>query len=137
MQALPTSIRTVLATLSSDQQQAYFAAMARRQASQLSHQAANSTIVQPKIDAETVSNDVRLASSKVFERYRSTLEFGSEHPGDISESGLLSSIPLPPLSYPNDGISVDMIRAGKLSKLQLEGVLYAGSSMSGEENTLG
>jgi len=69
---------------------------------------------------------VRLSSSKVFEAYASALPFGRPHPGLIAESGLLSSVPLPPLAYPRDGLFGGMVEGGKLSKLQLEGVLYAG-----------
>ena len=67
-----------------------------------------------------------MKSAKVFELYESRLPFGCPHPGDIAESGLLSSVPLPPLAYPQEGLWGGIVERGKLSKLQLEGVLYAG-----------
>ena len=45
------------------------------------------------------------------------------------QSGLLSSTALPALTYPRDGLDAfpgDIVESGKLSKLQLEGVLYSG-----------
>ena len=51
---------------------------------------------------------------------------GIEHPGDIAEAASLSSIALPPLTYPLfDTLGDDIVATGKLSKLQLEGVAYA------------
>lgn len=48
------------------------------------------------------------------------------HPGDIAEAASLASIDLPPAKYPLfDALGEDFVSSGKLSKLQLEGVLYA------------
>jgi hypothetical protein len=46
------------------------------------------------------------------------------HPGDIAESGLLSSVSLPALSYPADALA-EAAQKGLLSSLQMEGILYA------------
>lgn len=55
-----------------------------------------------------------------------TRQRGIEHPGDIAEAASLSSIPLPPPTYPlTDALGDDIVDTGKLSKLQLEGVSYA------------
>ena len=51
---------------------------------------------------------------------------GKIHPGDIAEAASLASIELPAAKYPLfDSLGDDFVEAGKLSKLQLEGVLYA------------
>ena len=51
---------------------------------------------------------------------------GRVHPGDIAEAASLASIDLPPAKYPLfDAIGDDFVETGKLSKLQLEGVMFA------------
>ena len=51
---------------------------------------------------------------------------GIEHPGDIAEAASLGSIDLPPAKYPLfDAIRDELVDTGKLSKLQLEGILFA------------
>jgi hypothetical protein len=69
------------------------------------------------------------ASKQVFSTYlcRSVqLQAALPHPGDIAESSSLAAVPLPKSSYPLwDSIPQDVIASGKLSQLQLEGVLYA------------
>ncbi|CAB1101796.1 unnamed protein product [Ectocarpus sp. CCAP 1310/34] len=52
-------------------------------------------------------------------------ELGNAHPGDISEPGLLSAVPLPPSTYGSEAFDGPVIDETKLSRLQLEGVLYA------------
>jgi hypothetical protein len=48
------------------------------------------------------------------------------HPGDISESSGLAAVALPPTDFPiRDSIPAQVISDGKLSRLQLEAVLYA------------
>lgn len=48
------------------------------------------------------------------------------HPGDIAEPASLAAIPLPPSAYPlAAALPPDIISSGKLSALQLEGVLHA------------
>jgi hypothetical protein len=74
---------------------------------------------------ETVSESV---SKQVFATYvcRSAAQRGLPHPGDIAEASSLSAISLPLSSYPLwDSIPEDIISRGKLSQLQLEGVLHA------------
>ena len=47
-------------------------------------------------------------------------------PGDTAEPSSLSAIPLPPTSYPLlEALAPEVLAAGKLSQLQLEGILYA------------
>jgi hypothetical protein len=67
-------------------------------------------------------------SREVFSTYAcrsSAAEHGHPHPGDIAEPSSLSAIPLPPSSYPLWDSLGAVAAAGKLSQLQLEGVLYA------------
>ncbi|CAN0259794.1 unnamed protein product [Ectocarpus sp. 6 AP-2014] len=52
-------------------------------------------------------------------------ELGNAHPGDISEPGLLSAVPLPPPTYGSEAFDGPVIDETKLSRLQLEGVLFA------------
>ncbi|KAK3607117.1 hypothetical protein CHS0354_014268 [Potamilus streckersoni] len=48
------------------------------------------------------------------------------HPGDIVEAGPLASLTLPDATYPlADSLPKETITEGKLSSLQLEGILYA------------
>jgi hypothetical protein len=73
---------------------------------------------------ETVSESV---SKQVFATYVcKSVQHGQPHPGDIAESSSLAAVPLPKSTYPLwDAIPEDIISSGKLSQLQLEGVLYA------------
>ncbi|XP_031566400.1 protein strawberry notch homolog 2-like [Actinia tenebrosa] len=49
-----------------------------------------------------------------------------KHPGDIVEAGCLAAQPPPEAKYPLfDSLPTDVVSTGKLSDLQLEGVLYA------------
>lgn len=65
-------------------------------------------------------------TEEVFANYiNSSVAVGHDHPGDICESGLLASVSLPPLTYPHDGLPSAVITNNLLSKLQLEGVLFA------------
>ncbi|OQR81256.1 hypothetical protein ACHHYP_16637 [Achlya hypogyna] len=62
----------------------------------------------------------------VFSTYEcKSLTFGQPHPGNISESALLSTAPLPPCTYNRDAFPDELIDKGKLTSLQLEGILYA------------
>lgn len=48
------------------------------------------------------------------------------HPGDIAEPSSLSAIPLPPTDYPLwAALPEAVVSSGKLSQLQLEGIIYA------------
>ena len=58
--------------------------------------------------------------------YKPTITIGQPHPSPVIESGLLSSVPLPPLAYDALALPPDAISQGKLSSLQLESILYAG-----------
>ncbi|OQS04488.1 hypothetical protein THRCLA_03282 [Thraustotheca clavata] len=62
----------------------------------------------------------------VFTPYEcKSLTIGQPHPGNISESALLSTAPLPKCTYNHDAFPEDLIARGKLTNLQLEGILYA------------
>ncbi|KAF0732932.1 hypothetical protein Ae201684_010041 [Aphanomyces euteiches] len=54
-----------------------------------------------------------------------SINIGKPHPGTISEAALLSTAPLPPCTYPHEALPNEVIEQGKLTNLQLEGVLYA------------
>ncbi|KAJ8613239.1 hypothetical protein CTAYLR_004535 [Chrysophaeum taylorii] len=63
--------------------------------------------------------------AEVFQQYRCESEgvpAARPHPGDIAESGLLASVPLPRLTYCTRALAT---RTDVLSDLQLEGVLHA------------
>ena len=65
-------------------------------------------------------------SAEVFSTYKSGLSVGIEHPGDICEAASLSAITLPSSTYNLfDALPPTVVEEGRLSKLQLEGVLYA------------
>ncbi|DBA97285.1 hypothetical protein WJX77_012218 [Trebouxia sp. C0004] len=66
-------------------------------------------------------------SKNVFSSYVCTsVKIGVPHPGHIAEPTSLSAIALPATSYPLwDSIPANVVDSGKLSQLQLEGVLYA------------
>ena len=47
------------------------------------------------------------------------------HPGDIAEPSSLSAIPLPATAYPlYEALPAETIASGRLSQLQLEGIIY-------------
>jgi hypothetical protein len=72
------------------------------------------------LDGDDFSDEV---SKEIFASYicRSQ-EKGLDHPGDIAEAASLAAIPLPPCDYPLfDSLPAEVVDAGKLSKLQLEG----------------
>eukprot|EP00878_Enallax_costatus_P032695 GHUV01035950.1.p1 GENE.GHUV01035950.1~~GHUV01035950.1.p1 ORF type:complete len:643 (+),score=180.98 GHUV01035950.1:954-2882(+) len=67
-------------------------------------------------------------SKQIFTPYvcKSTAARGKSHAGDIAEASSLSAIPLPPSDYPLwNAFPEAIVQQGKLSQLQLEGVLYA------------
>uniref|UniRef100_A0A383VKE6 UBA domain-containing protein n=1 Tax=Tetradesmus obliquus TaxID=3088 RepID=A0A383VKE6_TETOB len=66
-------------------------------------------------------------SKQVFQTYEcKSIGKGKPHAGDIAEPSSLSAIPLPPSDYPLwDSLPAEVVEQGKLSQLQLEGVLYA------------
>ncbi|XP_062605521.1 uncharacterized protein LOC134267315 [Saccostrea cucullata] len=67
-------------------------------------------------------------SSEVFSVYqhREIVKGCCPHPGDIVEAGPLAALSQPDPTYPlTDSLPEEVIREGKLSSLQLEGVLYA------------
>ena len=72
-------------------------------------------------------------AAEVFTTYQChTVTVGVDHPGDISEASSLQAIRLPPSSYPLlDAIPSSLVTSGALSRLQLEGVLYACTAHSG------
>ncbi|KAK9798140.1 hypothetical protein WJX73_007295 [Symbiochloris irregularis] len=75
---------------------------------------------------ESVSEAV---SKNVFASYKpscSAIDRGIIHPGDIAEATSLSAIKLPETTYPLwDSIPAGVIDSGKLSQLQLEGIICA------------
>lgn len=75
---------------------------------------------------ETVAEQL---SREVFATYTcrsSAAGHGQPHPGDIAEPSSLAAIPLPPTDYPLwDSLGGAVAAQGKLSQLQLEGVMYA------------
>ena len=79
----------------------------------------------PVVDDESLSTSA--AQSDVFSHYSCTsLDFGSPHPGDVVESASLRAVTLPRASFPlRESLPADLISEGKLSELQLEGVLFA------------
>eukprot|EP00961_Rhodomonas_salina_P010499 140938-Rhodomonas_salina.2 len=66
-------------------------------------------------------------ATDVFASYAcKSLSFGQPHPADVSESAGLAMVPLPKATYPlQASLPASLIESGKLSSLQLEGVLYA------------
>lgn len=67
-------------------------------------------------------------SDEVFSNYKhSEMIPGCQpHPGDIVEAGSLSAISLPPATYNlADVLPTELVTAGTLSSLQLEGIVYA------------
>ncbi|KAK3094762.1 hypothetical protein FSP39_005887 [Pinctada imbricata] len=67
-------------------------------------------------------------SKEVFSVYehKDIVKGCQPHPGDIVEAGPLATLTQPDPFYPlTDSIPTDIIQSGKLSSLQLEGVLYA------------
>ncbi|XP_071502207.1 uncharacterized protein [Diadema antillarum] len=78
-----------------------------------------------RLSEETVQE---LVSEEVFSLYKATTLIPGviKHPGDIVEAATLSAVPLPKATY-NLAASVPdtIIQGGKLSDLQLEGIMYA------------
>ncbi|XP_038050120.1 protein FORGETTER 1-like [Patiria miniata] len=67
-------------------------------------------------------------SKEVFATYKSTdlIPGAIVHPGDIVEAASLAAVPLPKATYDlAASIPRELITGGKLSRLQLEGILYA------------
>ncbi|EQC34555.1 hypothetical protein SDRG_07881 [Saprolegnia diclina VS20] len=88
------------------------------------------TATPPAVDAtpdDAASQDnATHAEDIVFSAYAcKSLDFGQPHPGNISESALLATAPLPPCEYNRDAFPDDLVDQGKLTSLQLEGILYA------------
>ena len=54
-----------------------------------------------------------------------TIDFGAPHPGHLVEASVLSSIELPPANYPVQESLKNQILNKSLSRIQLEGILYA------------
>eukprot|EP00049_Salpingoeca_infusionum_P014447 m.270271 g.270271 ORF g.270271 m.270271 type:complete len:1323 (+) comp15677_c0_seq4:246-4214(+) len=65
--------------------------------------------------------------TEVFNGYQcSSLSFGKPHPGHVVEAASLAAVNLPKATYPlDDSLPPAVIHKGKLSTLQLEGVMYA------------
>ncbi|KAI7844526.1 hypothetical protein COHA_001884 [Chlorella ohadii] len=74
---------------------------------------------------ETVAEQVSLEVFSVYECRSAAAQHGKAHPGDIAEPASLAAIPLPPSDYPLWDALGGVASGGKLSCLQLEGVLYA------------
>ncbi|XP_065178274.1 uncharacterized protein LOC135808951 [Sycon ciliatum] len=68
-------------------------------------------------------------SREVFSSYSNSLPaipHACPHPGKIVEAASLAAQPLPPATYPLcDSLPEELIKSGRLSALQLEGILYA------------
>ena len=75
--------------------------------------------------AELVAEQVSREVFSMYECRTSAAAHGHEHPGSIAEPSSLSAIPLPASDYPLWDALGGVAAAGKLSRLQLEGVLYA------------
>ena len=59
-------------------------------------------------------------------QYKEILKGCKPHPGDIVEAGSLAALAPPPVTYPlADSLPEELITGGKLSSLQLEGIVYA------------
>ena len=65
--------------------------------------------------------------SDVFSAYNcASLSYGKPHPGDVVESASLRAMELPTATFPlRESLPEGIVNEGKLSELQLEGVLYA------------
>lgn len=74
---------------------------------------------------ETVAEQTSREVFSVYQCHSTAKEYGREHPGDIAEPASLAAIPLPPSDYPLWDTLGGVAAGGKLSQLQLEGVLYA------------
>ncbi|KAF0687318.1 Aste57867_20928 [Aphanomyces stellatus] len=80
----------------------------------------------PQDEDPTVEDEMTHSEDMVFSPYVcQSMAIGIQHPGTISEAALLSTAPLPPCTYPTDAFPKELIDEGKLTNLQLEGVLYA------------
>ncbi|CAN0020567.1 unnamed protein product [Pylaiella littoralis] len=81
-----------------------------------------------KAEAERENSLQEEVDAEVFSAYECRslpAELGNAHPGDISEPGLLAAVALPPPTYGSEAFDGTVIADTKLSRLQLEGVLYA------------
>ncbi|XP_052821363.1 protein strawberry notch homolog 1-like [Mya arenaria] len=103
------------------------------------------TFAEPPVTRATPSEDVQVLeppasnvddehgqnetiSAEVFSSYlhREVLAGCKPHPGDIVEAGPLAAITPPDVHYPlADSLPAEIIQGGKLSSLQLEGVIQA------------
>jgi hypothetical protein len=54
-----------------------------------------------------------------------SLGIGADVLSEILEPTLLAATNLPNVEYPTDGLGDDLVKSGALSKLELEGILYA------------
>eukprot|EP00208_Stichococcus_sp_RCC1054_P000099 CAMPEP_0206143488 /NCGR_PEP_ID=MMETSP1473-20131121/20743_1 /ASSEMBLY_ACC=CAM_ASM_001109 /TAXON_ID=1461547 /ORGANISM="Stichococcus sp, Strain RCC1054" /LENGTH=921 /DNA_ID=CAMNT_0053538919 /DNA_START=201 /DNA_END=2963 /DNA_ORIENTATION=+ len=85
---------------------------------------------QPRSAGDQAGEDESVSealSKDVFSTYVCrSLQRGIPHPGDIAEASGLSACLLPKSEYPLfDAITDSIVESGRLSQLQLEGVLYA------------
>eukprot|EP00911_Craspedida_sp_UC1_P000088 UC1_evm1s74 len=82
---------------------------------------------QAQAQAERNEGTTAEETTEVFTGYVcQSLDFGVIHPGSVVESSTLSAVPMPPGTYPlRESLPEELINEGKLSSLQLEGVLYA------------
>ncbi|KAH9259094.1 hypothetical protein BASA81_002714 [Batrachochytrium salamandrivorans] len=65
-------------------------------------------------------------ASEVWKPYQcKSIAFGEKHPGSLVEGAALAAIELPPNSYPLQDSLGFQIQTGRLSSMQLEGVMYA------------
>ncbi|XP_033119248.1 protein FORGETTER 1-like isoform X2 [Anneissia japonica] len=90
--------------------------------------------IQPDISIANIDDPERTAtgeestSKEVFAVYKSPpiLPGAKPHPGDIVEAASLADLPSPSPTYNlQDSLPSEIITSGKLSNLQLEGILYA------------
>eukprot|EP00752_Nemacystus_decipiens_P009068 g8096.t1 len=85
-------------------------------------------LAKEKAEAERDNSLQEEVDAEVFSTYECRslpAELGNTHPGDISEPGLLAAVALPPPTYGSEVFDGPIIDDTKLSRLQLEGVLYA------------
>ena len=79
-------------------------------------------------DLMDANSDTAELTQEVFSEYQCrSIKFGRDHPSDnITESGSMAGVPLPPASYPlQETLGAKIIEGGLLSNLQLEGALYS------------
>ncbi|XP_071949493.1 uncharacterized protein [Antedon mediterranea] len=79
-------------------------------------------------DPERTSTAEEMMSEEVFAKYEPSaiIPEAKPHPGAIVEAASLADLALPPPTYNlQDSLPEELVKSGKLSNLQLQGILYA------------